>query len=212
MLSGAIISAERCRYGRTSATDPVTLTPGSCAEPPHARRRIGADDQQLERRAARVQQRQRPGAEIEHALLIRVVVHAADEDDRIGIVGFAVGAKYSLSTPFGKPVRGDTGAIAFERFPFGPRRRRAQVEAPGKPLFGALHLGAFEPVAQRQGERLEARVLEPLLRVHVAEVEDLGRAADILDVRRDRRAMHEDRGRSVSLASSASMRRASCGE
>ena len=52
MLSGATISAERRTYGRTSGTEPVTVTPGNSPELAHRRRRIGADDQQLELRPA----------------------------------------------------------------------------------------------------------------------------------------------------------------
>ena len=50
MRSGATVSAARVTYGRTSGTEPVTVTPGDLAELAHRRRRIGADDLQLHRR------------------------------------------------------------------------------------------------------------------------------------------------------------------
>ena len=57
------------------------------AEPLHRRRRIGADDQQLQLRAAAPAAAAGVGAEVEHALLVGVVVHAPDEADRVGVVG-----------------------------------------------------------------------------------------------------------------------------
>ncbi len=125
---------------------------GKLAEPLHRaatdRRRRSASFS-AGRRA--LQQRQRPGAEVEHALLVRVVVHAADEGDRVGIVGLAGRREVLAVDAVRKPVRGDAGAVALERLPFGARRRRAQVEAPREPLFGALQLARL-----RAGSRATA--------------------------------------------------------
>jgi hypothetical protein len=79
------------------------------------------------------------------------------------------------------------------------RRYRRQAES-GRALIGAfdgerLHheeLFAFEPVDKGQRERLVSRVLQPLLRIHVAEVEDLGDVPHVLHVVRHGRAVHED--------------------
>ena len=61
--SGATITAERCRYGRTSGTEPVTVTPGSSPSLRIAGIGIGADDQELRGRPLLADSRERLAAE-----------------------------------------------------------------------------------------------------------------------------------------------------
>ena len=113
-------------------------------------------------------------------------------DQRIRIVGFGGRHEILGVDAVGKPVRCDAGIVAFERLQLGARCRRAQVEATCEAPFLAFELLAFDVVAQVEGKRLVARVLQPFLRIHVAEIEDFGRARHIGDVLGDRRAVDED--------------------
>src|SRR5262249_58696574 len=68
----------------------------------------------------------------------------------------------------------------------------AEVEAQGESLFFSLHLPALEPVAKRNRKCLVARIFEPLLRVHVGEVEEFWDALHVLDVLCSGGAVNED--------------------
>ena len=86
MASGATISAEPRMYGRTSGTEPVTVTPAICPS-----RRIAGDGSaptmsSFSARPSACSERQRRCAEVGHAFLVRVVVHPADEADGVGVV------------------------------------------------------------------------------------------------------------------------------
>ena len=84
------------------------------------------------------------------------------------------------------------GPVVLQGLPLGLGGRGAEVELARQPLLGAQHLAALQPVAPGQRPGLVVLVLEPLLRVHVAEVEDLRDALHVLDVLRHRGAVHED--------------------
>ena len=91
-----------------------------------------------------------------------------------------------------KPIGPRTGTVAFQRFPFGARRRRGQIEQRGETLFLGRHFHAFQPISETQWKRLVARIFEPLLRIHVAEIQNLRRPHMSCDVMRDRGAMNKD--------------------
>ncbi len=154
MLSGATISAERWRCGRTSGTEPVTVTPGSSPSLRTAGDGSAPTIRSLDLRPTRADERQRPRAEVEHALLVRVVVHAPDEADRVGIVGLGRGREVLAVDAVREPVGRDAGVVALERLPLGAGRRGAQVEAPREALLLALELAALEPVAGDSGNGL----------------------------------------------------------
>ena len=158
---------------------------------PDGGRRVGADDRKLHARTLRLQPRQRARAEFQHAFLVRVVVHPSDECDRIRVVRLVSRREEIAVDAVRKPVRRAPGPVILERLPFGPRRRRAQVERAREPFLFRDQLDPFQPVAEAQRKPLVVRVFEPFLRVHVAEVENLRDVAHVLYVVRHRRAMHE---------------------
>ena len=181
------------RRARTSGTEPVTVTPSISPSRRTFGRRIGADDQQLARRTPLPQQRQRVATEVEHALLVRVVVHAPDEGDRVGVVAACRPARSSRcrrrweTSPWRRRCRSSSASPT----------RRAWWRCTGRSsrarrFSSAASRWPSHAVAQPQRERLVVGVLEPLLRIHVAEVQDLRHVAHAAHVVRDRRAVHED--------------------
>ena len=149
MLSGATINAERRRYGRTSGTEPVTVTPDTAS-----RRRTAGDGSAPTMNNRSPGRRRRSNGktlrtELEHAFLIRVIVHASDERDGVRIVRLAGRREIIGIHAVRKPVRRRAGAIALQRLPFGARRRRADIEAARETLF--LARPSSRPPADSRG-------------------------------------------------------------
>ena len=86
----------------------------------------------------------------------------------------------------GKPVGRDACTKADECREFFLRRAGIEVEQRRKPLFFSLELSAFEKVGERQRKRPELAIDQPLLRIHVAKIENLWNVGDIGDILRDR--------------------------
>ena len=139
------------------------------------------------------QQRQRLAAEAQHGLLVRVVVHAPDETDRVGLVGRRRRLEIFAVDAVRKPARRDAGPIARQRL----AARRASVHvhrsnSRASAALGALELGALEPVAEREREapRLgidRATSASPCRRSRGSSARRVQRA----HVLRGRRAVHE---------------------
>src|SRR5438132_1503030 len=117
----------------------------------------------------RPHQRKRAGTEVEHAFLVGIVIHPANEAERVGLVWLRgrreIGAVHAIR----EPVRGGARAIGLERLPLGTRSCSTQVESAGEPSLLAGKLSALEQVAYGNREWLVARVLQPLLRIHIPE-------------------------------------------
>src|SRR6185312_9117886 len=156
------------------------------AERAHCARGVTADDGEPRPRARSANRGPGRAAEIDDALLVRKVIHLADEHDEVAVVGLAHRLEELAVDAVGEPI-GPTGcAKAVERGELGGRHHRADVEARRETTLLALELDALEPVAERDGEVPLAPVVEPLLRVHVREIEDPRHASRAVDVVRDR--------------------------
>jgi hypothetical protein len=157
MFSGATISADCADEGTHIGHRTGDGHTGQLAQAAHFGRRVGTDDQQLELRTTCPQQRPDLRAEARHALLVRIVVHAADETQIVsGSQASAVGEKKSASTPFGNQSVASTCAVALERLPFGARRRRTHRSKlqPRQALLGRKHLECLRDDSRRQGKGL----------------------------------------------------------
>ena len=89
-------------------------------------------------------QRQGALAEPQHRLLIRVVVHPADETDQVRIVGLGGRREVFVVNTVRKPIGRNAGAEAFECREFFPRRAGIQIEQRREPLFFGFEFRAFE--------------------------------------------------------------------
>ena len=136
---------------------------GQFAEPAHRRRRIGADDHQLDIGATLAQFRQGTGAEFEHALLIRVVIHAPDEADGVRVVGAVDRGEVMAVHAVGEPLGRHIDAVTVQRLPFRARGGGAKIEFARQLLLFAQQLFALKPVAGRKRKTLVLRVLQPLV-------------------------------------------------
>ena len=129
----------------------------------HGERRVRTDDLQLQLRTIEPQQRQRLGTELDHAFLVRIVVHSTDERDRVRIVRLTRRRKKLAIDAIGKPIRRSVHRVAFERLPFRLRRGRTKIELPREALLLRKHFHAFEPVTEIQRKRFVTRVLQPFV-------------------------------------------------